>query len=188
MAVPGQLNIDEQQLVEKVIAGDRLAFTQLVKPLVPRLLATALRMLGSKTEAEDAVQNALASAWIARSRLDSARPALPILTTITLNKCRDRLRRRKAAGFLGYGVDHRADFAQNASPSPEIEAADRQTLQRTYTEIQKLPVRLQEALVLVTLDGRSQSEAAELLGVTEKAIETRIYRARKSLRKKLGFE
>ena len=53
--------------------------------------------------------------------------------------------------------------------------------------IERLPVKLREALVLVTIDGRSQREAAELLGVTEKTIETRIYRARQRLREKLDF-
>ena len=52
-------------------------------------------------------------------------------------------------------------------------------------EIERLPIRLREALILVSIDGRSQAEAAELLGVSEKAIETRIYRARQKLRDRL---
>ncbi|WP_442955459.1 RNA polymerase sigma factor [Parasphingorhabdus sp.] len=52
-------------------------------------------------------------------------------------------------------------------------------------EISNLPARLREALVLLTFDGQSQAEAATILGTTEKAIETRIYRARNRLREKL---
>ncbi len=52
-------------------------------------------------------------------------------------------------------------------------------------QIERLPIRLSEALILVSIDGRSQAEAAELLGVSEKAIETRIYRARQKLRDRL---
>ena len=52
-------------------------------------------------------------------------------------------------------------------------------------QIERLPIRLREALILVSIDGRSQAEAAELLGVSEKAIETRIYRARQKLRDRL---
>ena len=62
----GQPDSQEQALVAKVAAGDRRAFTELVEPLIPRLLATSLRMVGSHDEAEDVVQNALASAWFAR--------------------------------------------------------------------------------------------------------------------------
>lgn len=182
----GRTTLEEKQLVEAVMAGDRLAFTQLVGPLVPRLLATSTRMLGSRSEAEDAVQNALAAAWLARTRFDPARPVMPILTTITLNKCRDRLRRRKAARFLGFGAPLELDLAADAAPSPESEAADRQALDQTLAEIERLPVRLREALVLVSMDGRSHAEAGELLGITEKAVEALVYRARRILRKKLA--
>ncbi len=184
----GQLHEQEQELVAKVVAGDRRAFTQLVEPHIPRLMTTSLRMLGIREEAEDAVQNALASAWIARARLDPARFVLPMLTTITLNKCRDRLRRRKAAQFLGFGKSPVFDFVADQTPSPEIEASDRQFLQATRAEIQNLPLRLSEALILVAIDGRSQRETAELLGISEKAVEALVYRARKALRKKLTLE
>lgn len=184
--VSGQTTLEEKQLVVAVMAGDRLAFTQLVGPLVPRLLATSARMLGSRSEAEDAVQNALASAWLARGRFDPARPVLPILTTIVLNKCRDRLRRRKAARFLGFGARLELELAADSAPSPESEAADRQALNQTIAEIERLPVRLREALVLVSMDGRSHAEVAELLGTTEKAVEALVYRARRRLRKKLA--
>jgi RNA polymerase sigma-70 factor (ECF subfamily) len=183
--VLGQPDSQEQALVAKVAAGDRRAFTELVEPLIPRLLATSLRMVGARDEAEDVVQNALASAWIARTRLDPARPLLPFLTTITLNKCRDKLRRRKAAQFLGFGKDSMPELASDPSPSPETETVDRQLLQKTHTEIQRLPVRLREALILVAFDGRSQSEVADIMGVSEKAVESLLYRARKALKEKV---
>ena len=175
----------ERELVARVVAGDRRAFTQLVEPLVPRLLATALRLLGTRDEAEDAVQNALASAWIARSRIDRSRSFLPLLPTIPLNKCRDKLRRRKAADFLGFGRASMPELASDPAPSPETEAVDRQLLEQTRSEIRRLPLRLREALILVAIDGRSQSEAAELLGISAKAVEALVYRARKILREKL---
>ncbi len=62
---------------------------------------------------------------------------------------------------------------------------DADLLARVYRELERLPIRLREALVLVSLDGRSQREAAALLGVTEKAVETRIYRARQKIRDKI---
>ncbi|MBB3991921.1 RNA polymerase sigma factor (sigma-70 family) [Croceicoccus naphthovorans] len=61
----------------------------------------------------------------------------------------------------------------------------RQELRMLLEQIERLPIRLREALILVSIDGRSQAEAAELLGVSEKAIETRIYRARQKLRDRL---
>lgn len=182
----GQHNQQERELVARIAAGDRRAFTHLVEPLVPRLLATALRMLGARQEAEDAVQNALASAWVARGRIDPSRPFLPFLTTITLNKCRDKLRRRKAAAFLGFGRGSMPELAYDPAPSPETETVDRQLLEQTHAEIERLPLRLREAMILVAIDGRSQSEAAELLGISEKAVESLVYRARRTLREKVA--
>ena len=184
----GQPDSQEQALVAKVVAGDRRAFTELVEPLIPRLLATSLRMLGAHDEAEDVVQNALASAWIARARLDPARPVLPFLTTITLNKCRDKLRRRKAAQFLGFGKASMPELASDPAPSPESETVDRQLLQKTHAEIQRLPLRLREALILAAIEGRSQSEVADILGISEKAVESLVYRARKVLKEKISRE
>lgn len=175
----------DRQLVERVIGGSKAAFADIVRPLAGRLIALAQRMLSSTSEAEEAVQDALASVWIARRRLDPDRPIAPFLTTTVLNKCRDRLRRRKAAGFLGIAVPLDDLSLRDHSPDPETLAMDRDTLTRLRLEMDRLPVRLREALVLVAVDGYSQTEAADLLGVTEKAVETRIYRARKQLQKKI---
>ena len=145
----------------------------------------ATRMLASGSEAEEAVQNALASVWVNRHRLKPERPVGPYLTTIVLNKCRDRLRRRKAASFLGFGRGIENPVVRDELPDQAQTASDRQELAQVRAAIERLPVKLREALTLVSIDGRSQREAADLLGVTEKTIETRIYRARNRLREKL---
>ena len=69
-------------------------------------------------------------------------------------------------------------------PGPEALAVSRDELTCVQAEIARMPVRLREALVLVTIEGRSQAEAAELLGTSEKAIETRVYRARIRLKER----
>jgi len=63
-------------------------------------------------------------------------------------------------------------------------AVSREELNLVQAEIARMPVRLREALVLVTIEGRSHAEAADLLGTTEKAIETRVYRARNRLKER----
>lgn len=174
----------EPGLILKAAEGSREAFSALVEPHIGRLLTLATRMLGSQPQGEDAVQDGLASVWVSRHRLDPERPVAPYLTTVVLNKCRDRLRTRKAKRFLGLGPVDDAVLVADESPDPENRAAARQELNLLRAEIERLPIRLREALVLVSIDGRSQAEAASLLGVSEKAIETRVYRARQRLREK----
>ena len=89
---------------------------------------------------------------------------------------------------MRFGAAPAAETVGAETPSPETETADREALTKTRQAISALPVKLKEALVLVAIDGRSQREAASLLGVSEKAIETRIYRARKILKEKLSLE
>lgn len=178
----GPEDTNDTDLIERVREGDRSAFSKLVAPHLPRLLGLARRMLGSTDEAEDALQNALASTWIARARLDPGKPVAPYLTTVSLNKCRDKLRRRKVLQMLGLEATDSHFAAVADAPGAEVELADRQELERVSKAIDKLPLRLREALVLVAVEGRSQREVAELLGVTDKTIETRVYRARQRLR------
>lgn len=128
----------------------------------------------------------MASVWVARARLDPERPFAAFLTISVLNKCRDRLRRRKVKGLFGFGPDLDELPIADDDPDPERRTIDRDELARVRSEMERLPVRLREALVLVAIDGRSQRDAADLLGVSEKTIETRVYRARKILREKLA--
>ena len=179
----------EQILVAQVVAGSRQAFSSLVEAHIARLIALATRMLGSSSSAQDVVQDSLASVWLTRHRLDASKPVGPYLTTIVLNRCRDRLRRRKVVGFFGFPSSDEVQAVADDTPDPEILAASREQLRLVEAEIGQLPIRLREALVLVSVEGRSQAEAAALLGTTEKAIETRIYRARNRLRERVkNFE
>jgi len=98
------------------------------------------------------------------------------------------MRQRKAAFFIRFAAEPVTETVSADTPSPETQTADRETLTKTRQAISALPVKLKEALVLVAIDGRSQSEAATLLNASEKAIETRIYRARKILKEKLQLE
>jgi len=177
---------DSQPTLEQQAAlGSRTAFSSLVEPHLGRLIALATRMLGSRHQGEEAVQDGLASVWLARNRLDPDQTIGPYLTTAVLNKCRDQLRKQKAKRFFGIGASEDALSIADDEPNPEEVAVKREELRQIQAEIERLPIRLREALVLVTIDDRSQAEAASLLGVSEKAIETRVYRARQRLREKL---
>jgi RNA polymerase sigma-70 factor (ECF subfamily) len=87
--------------------------------------------------------------------------------------------------LFDFGPDDEFEKVATESPDQHEIVAAAQFLNFVQKEISNLPTRLREALVLVTFDGQSQGEAATILGTTEKAIETRIYRARNRLREKL---
>jgi RNA polymerase sigma-70 factor (ECF subfamily) len=65
--------------------------------------------------------------------------------------------------------------------TPEASAADKEGVRRISKAIGQLPVSLRDVLVLRTIEGMSQAEAGQVLGISAKAVETRLYRARATL-------
>ena len=82
-----------------------------------------------------------------------------------------------AAGALTRAA---AEVPDPAPAAPDA-ISDREELERLWAAIADLPANLKEPLVLRTIEGLSQAETAEVLGISEKAVETRLYRARSRL-------
>ena len=82
-------------------------------------------------------------------------------------------------------LDDAAERIALDAPSAETAAADREELDRTVKAIADLPPALREPLILHIVSGLSQSETAQTLEISEKAVETRLRRARRQLRSAL---
>ena len=99
------------------------------------------------------------------------------------HKCRDLLRKRRIRQFLEFdGSDDIELTIADTAPDPIADLHARQALEIMQREITRLPAKLREPFVLVTFGDNSQAQAAHILGISEKAVETRIYRARTKLR------
>ena len=171
-------------LASRAAAGDERAFAALVRRHKEPLYRLLRRYTGDADEAYEAAHEAFIAAWSALHRYDPQRPFLAWLRTIAVNKARDRGRRTAfrrllfgAQSFEDSGALRRPDNATSADEAV-IERQDLATLDQA---ISRLPAALKAALVLTVFDGRSQQEAGDILGVSAKSIETRLYRARKIL-------
>ena len=67
------------------------------------------------------------------------------------------------------------------APGADVATADRQELEILWRAVADLPRQLKEPLILHSVEGLSQAETAGILGITEKAVETRLHRARARL-------
>ncbi|PKP82703.1 MAG: RNA polymerase subunit sigma-24 [Alphaproteobacteria bacterium HGW-Alphaproteobacteria-18] len=144
----------------------------------------ARRYTGDSDEAYEIVQLTFISAWKAIARFDTNRAFDTWLRAIALNKCRDKARRAKVRGFVfGSRDSHIEDSVDPPSslPGPENMAVDRDELRAVEAAMSQLPDGLKAPLVLTAIEGLSMSETAKILGMTTKAVENRIYRARKAL-------
>ncbi len=164
--------------------GDRGAFSELMRQTRAALFRVIRRYVGDEQEAWDLLQDTYAAAWLNIGRYDPARPFEAWLRTIALNKCRDWSRRRLVRRLIRGGPDLSSPEAL-AVPDGAESADDRmetaRRLSRLNEEMSRLPPHLKAPLLLTALEGRSQSEAAGILGISVKAVETRVARARRML-------
>lgn len=168
--------------------GDQAAFTALMTATKADLHRFVGRYVGAADDAQDLLQETYAAAWFAMKRYDPARPFDVWLRAIALNKCRDWSRRRAVRrvvrGIMGLDAPE-ALTVDDDTPLMESTLDDRRRAQALQHALAELPDALKAPLLLAALKGRSHAQVADLLGITPKAVETRIARARKKLAEKL---
>jgi RNA polymerase sigma-70 factor, ECF subfamily len=166
----------DELLVRRAQRGDRFAFETLVERHQSRLFTLAGRVLGSRQDAEDAVQEALVRAWLALPRFRRDARFSTWLYRICLNAAHDvRARTRlRLAEEEPEAADPRDRFAEH-----ELSG----TLQRALNELEEA---YRVAVVLADVLGCSYAEVAQLTGVPEGTVKSRIFRGRSELAQLLG--
>ncbi|MET8665130.1 RNA polymerase sigma factor SigM [Streptomyces tendae] len=171
----------DQDLLARHVEGDPDAFGELVRRHRDRLWAVALRTLGDREEAADAVQDALVSAYRAAHTFRGQAAVTTWLHRITVNACLDRA--RKAASRKTAPVDDTERLEQLLEPHESASApAERNDLHRQLLEaLGTLPTDQRAALVLVDMQGYPVAEAARILDVPAGTIKSRCARGRARL-------
>jgi RNA polymerase sigma-70 factor (ECF subfamily) len=172
--VKGDTDADQrsdQELLRAHVDGDPQAFTALFHRHRDRLWAVAIRTIGDREEAADALQDALLSAYRAAGNFRGDSAVTTWLHRIVVNACVDRIRRRQARPTV---------------PLPEVEpdpdpGTDHDLVLDIRHALATLGPEQRAALVLVDLHGYPVAEAAELLGVAEGTIKSRCARGRARL-------
>jgi RNA polymerase sigma-70 factor (ECF subfamily) len=169
-------------LAQRAAAGDDAAFTRLMQRHKGSLYRFIRRYVGHDDDAFDLLQESFVSAWSALQRFDPLRPFPVWLRQIALNKCRDHARRKVLRAVVRYVSGEHEDTPSVARwASPEATLRVDETLEQLDAAIASLPLALREPLILCVFEGLSQREAAQMLRVSEKAVETRLYRAKREL-------
>ena len=173
------------ELAGLAMAGGQAAYGEIMRRHREPLLRLIRAHIGSSDEAVDVLQDCFVAAFASLGQLDLTRPMRPWLARVAINKARDWRRRRMVRQFfsmalpLSSGV---ADSIADDAPGADAILIGRASLNATMAAIASLPANLKEPLILSALDGWPQAAIGELLGISEKAVETRISRARQRLR------
>jgi RNA polymerase sigma-70 factor, ECF subfamily len=157
----------DSELIQRTSAGDREAYEKLYKRYARSVFGLALRRLGDRGRAEDAVQETFASVWRSASTYKPERgPGAPWLYGVARNAIVDRSRVRTEAP---------AEVIDEASAeaSPDDRAEQAWTRWRVHRALEALPEREREVLVLAYWSDLSQSEVAKHLGIPLGTVKTR---------------
>ncbi len=175
---------DDDTLIAAALSGDNSAFSALMSRHKDPLYRFVRRYVGDADESFDLVQETFVAGWSALNTFEQGRPFAVWLRRIALNKCRDWSRRRQVRRFF-FGASP-LEAADKMPAAPAEDGPHRARLAALDAAVAALPAALKEPLLLTAFDGMSQAEAADLLGISAKAVETRIYRAKQRLRDALG--
>lgn len=179
--------LSDGELAALSIAGRQAAFAEIMRRYRQPVFRLARACIGEPVEALDLVQETFVAAHQALARYDAQRSMRAWLSAIAINKCRDHGRKRTVRRFLSFALPIGGEAEAIADDQVPVDdaAADRQELDRVTRAIAGLPTNLKEPLVLRTIEGLTQAETAEALGISQKAVETRLYRARAKLSERL---
>ena len=169
-------------LAALALTGRQAAYGELMQRYREPVFRLVRSHVGDADEALDVVQETFVAAFASIGRYDPSRPFRHWINRIALNKCRDWGRRRAVRRFFSFALPvGAAEAIVDDAIFGEAMVDDARALRSTEDALARLPAALKEPLILTVIDGLSQAEAASVLGLTEKAVEVRIYRARKSL-------
>jgi RNA polymerase sigma-70 factor (ECF subfamily) len=180
-SVPAEEDADarDRALLAAHVAGDPDAFSALVRRHQDRLWAVALRTLGNREEAADALQDALLSAFRSAATYRGDARVTTWLHRVVVNACLDRVRRQKVRPTVPMPDD-------GGPADPRDRLADRETAIEIEVALADLPDEQRAALVLVDVHGMPVEDVAAVLGVPVGTVKSRCFRGRARLAVQLG--
>lgn len=167
----------DAELLQAIAGGDRAAFDRLSRRHLDRAYGVALRMTGSRADAQDVVQDVFLRLW---QRPDAWRPGQAQFSTwlyrVVVNRCLDLKRRPK-----GTDLDS-VEEPQDPDPNAEDSLLDAERSRALDSAVNQLPERQKAAIVLTYTAGLRNAEAASAMDISVKAFEALLVRAKRELR------
>jgi RNA polymerase sigma-70 factor (ECF subfamily) len=182
-AVGGRDRSAEDQLVERLRAGEMAALGEAYDAHQTPVRAFAQRMLGDEAAAEDLVQEtflALPRA-LARFRGDSA--LRTFLISIAVNHARHHVRAASRRRAMAERFGHEPEAPRGG---PHDDVVRRELADRLMRALDELPIEQRVAVVLCEIEERSGAEVAQIVGAPEATIRTRVFHAKRKLARALG--
>lgn len=183
---------DDPAFVERLRAGDKEACAICVREHSTNVYNLALKLTGDPAAAEDVLQETFLSAFKSIAHFQARSQLSTWLYRIAYNAALMRLRKRRVETISldepaqdDEGVPQPRDFA-DWSENPERVVLDAEMRRVMDAAVGALPEALRSVFVLRDVNGLSTAQAAQVLGLSEEAVKSRLLRARLALREKLS--
>ena len=178
----------DEELMRAVCNGDQSAYQTIVKQHLKSISHYAFRILGNQKDTEDITQETFLKLWINAGKWQPEKAKLSTwLHRITHNLCIDYLRKHGSTHTQENVEEERSTESptewQDKNEASEYRTQQEQQLKKA---IDNLPENQRSALMLCHYSGFSNKEAAVIMDVSVKALESAIARAKRSLRKQLS--
>jgi RNA polymerase sigma-70 factor (ECF subfamily) len=171
--------MEESELVMRAQRGDLAAYTELVQQHQDAVFRMAYLVLGDADDASDAAQETFIAVHRVLHRLDATRPLRPYLLKGVINRARNR--RRSLSRYVGAVTRWLRETPLNG-PDPESESLRHQEYDALYRAVQRLSSDDQAVIYLRYFLELSVAETAEVLGVEQGTVKSRLSRALQRLR------
>jgi RNA polymerase sigma-70 factor (ECF subfamily) len=178
--------------LEALHAGDRAEFSRLVEAYSANIYRLAMKLLGNQQDAEDVLQETFLKAYRHLKGFDGRSRLSTWLFRIATNEALMILRRQRPNVF---SIDEPVDAEDSDQEPvqivdwcclPERELMSKETRKNLDAAIERLPHNLKVVFLLRDIEDQSTQETAEVLGLSETAVKTRLSRARMRLREDLS--
>ena len=167
----------DRALMRRVTRGDEAAFAEIATRYAARLLAVAGRLLGSRPDAEDAVQRALLQCFAAASMYRPQWAVSTWLYRILTNICVDELRRRGTRAAHDRSLPIRGASDGRHEPGAYLDL---------HRALERVPREARVLLALRYVDGLSYGELARIRGISVNTVKSQLTRGKAVLRAELG--
>ncbi|MHB8996124.1 MAG: RNA polymerase sigma factor [Armatimonadota bacterium] len=183
---------NDSELMARVKLGDQEAFSLLVQRHKPWLTRLLYHLFWSREEAEDGAQEVLLRLWLSRQRYEPRANLKTFLFTIARNYWHNRstrvIRRQPVVSLedqFGPGARAIIEKLADQSPTPEQQVMERYEVFRIRQAVDALPEKQRLVFILSQYGDLRYSEIAELLGIPEGTVKSRMATAVEALRRGL---
>ena len=178
------MEVSDEVLVQRCLDGDKEAFASLVEKYQSLVYGVCYHFVGNFINAQDLAQEAFLRAFLDLYQLREHAKFANWLYRLTSNICRMWLEKRRV-NFVPLEEIENRELHSLYSPSPEELSQKEELRDSLYFAINSLSAKNRLAFTLYYMDGMACKQIADFLSVSESVIKSRLYQARKNLRKEL---